>query len=120
MSEYFPIISISLAQKSSTVTNVYHNFLVSTHFRLLFYIGVVNVAKFREDDPEQDYIPPQTFYRRYTFEYKARRLQVNTIPSSHKIIIVYSLLFPFNSLNLDHQHVFVRPLTCLKTPLNRN
>ena len=48
---------------------------------LIFFIGVVTVADFQEDDPEQSYIPPRNFYRRYTIEPKARKLLVTSFSS---------------------------------------
>lgn len=60
-------------------------------FRRLFFIGVVTVADFYEDDPEQDYIPPRSFYQRYTLESKARKLLVTSF-LFRKFLIVYSRL----------------------------
>src|SRR5271168_374568 len=57
--------------------------------RLLFLVGVITVAKFIEDDPEQAYIPPHKFYRRYTFEYKARKLQVTLFPPLAILVRIY-------------------------------
>ncbi|KIM41505.1 hypothetical protein M413DRAFT_445493 [Hebeloma cylindrosporum] len=37
--------------------------------------GKIKVIKYAEDDPEPAFIPRDTFYRRYTFEYKARNVQ---------------------------------------------
>jgi hypothetical protein len=82
--------------------------------RLLFlFIGVVSVVTFHEDDPEQVYIPPRSFYRRYTFEYRARKLQVTLFP----LLANFSLFTTtcLHSPNLDQKHVFARSLTCLKT-----
>ena len=44
----------------------------------IFFIGIVTVADFQEDDPEQAYIPPRNFYHRYTIEPKARKLLVTS------------------------------------------
>ena len=48
---------------------------------LIFLVGLVTVADFQEDDPEQDYIPPRNFYRRYTVEPKTRKLLVTSFYS---------------------------------------
>ncbi|KAH9474725.1 hypothetical protein JR316_0013190 [Psilocybe cubensis] len=37
--------------------------------------AIIPMAKFYENDPEPPYIPWDKFYRRYTFEYKARMLK---------------------------------------------
>lgn len=45
---------------------------------LNFFKGHATVADFQEDDPEQAYIRPRNFYRRYTIEPKARKLLVKS------------------------------------------
>jgi hypothetical protein len=80
---------------------------------LIFSIGVVSVADFQEDDPEQTYIPRKSFYRRFTVEPKARKLLVTSFLFSQNFSLFTTTFFP--SPNLDQKHVFVRPLTYLKT-----
>ena len=78
MNECFLMIMISLHQKPLTVrsTSFPSLFIKYSLLITLIFVGLVTVTKFREDDPEQPYIPPRSFYRRFTFEYKARKLQV--------------------------------------------
>ena len=85
MSESFPIILISLHQSPSTVMY----FVTKVARILIFFIGIVTVTDFQEDDPEQVFIPPQNFYCRYTVEPKARKILVTSF-FSRKFLIVYS------------------------------
>ena len=63
--------------------------------KYLFSIGVVSVTDFQEDDPEQAYIPPRSFYRRFTVEPKARKLLVQpgffSLEISHCLQLLSSL-----------------------------
>ncbi|KAF8803347.1 hypothetical protein BYT27DRAFT_7171823 [Phlegmacium glaucopus] len=60
----------NIIDKYERIFSDHYDFVVPEAFN-----GLITVAKFREDDPEQPYIPPHKFYRRYTLEYKARRIQ---------------------------------------------
>ena len=117
MNECFPIILISLHQKLSTVVFIHPFQARSNTYSVCFvFIGLVTVANFREDDHEQAYIPPRSFYCRYELEYKTRKIQVALLSLiANSSLFIVALLY---SPNLDQKHVFVRSLTCLKTSTN--
>lgn len=78
MNACYQITTISFRQKPSTVHSFFFFQVCSKKYSFPSLKGVVAFSKFCEDDHEQTYIPPRTFYRRYTLEYKARRLQVTS------------------------------------------
>lgn len=68
------------------------------------YLGALSVIKYAEDDPEPPFIPRHNFFRRYTFEYKLRNVQVHY--RSCILEWLADLRFVFYTLFLTPAHYF--------------